>query len=67
MITIYKTKCDINGNIYCVKADSEKKEYSLDANYSPFGYSDKDIRVSSRKELHRIADLLEGEGYTRVY
>lgn len=63
MILKFATKRDQNGNRYFLGIDTENKTYSKE---SAHWYSREDITEVSKKDRHKLLDILESENYTEV-
>lgn len=59
----YRTKVDINGNIYQLEVDNVNQKYAI--GYSLFWSSSDDI-ISTKTQMRKIASQLDAQGYTRV-
>ena len=64
MLFIYKTKRDINGHIYYLIVDPEKKTYKRDYDIlSPAGL----VAEVSKREREKMAEQLSVEGFIECY
>lgn len=60
MKELFRTKLDVNGNIYTLEIDHDKKTYKT--NYNPFNYSD--YITIGKRERQRMIQGLKESGYT---
>lgn len=65
MIQIFKTKADVNGNVYYLIVDHEKKNFKLD--YNCMMFSNEYILTVTKRERKRYAEYLLNEGYNELY
>ena len=61
MIIDYKTKPDINGNVYRLQVDHEKRTFERDRYWTAVN----PIRVT-RKELRALIDQCKAAGYKEI-
>lgn len=63
MIEKFKTKRDINGNVYTLVINHYAKTYTLD--YNPFDLSD--YILIGKRERNKMTKALEANGYNRIF
>lgn len=59
----YRTKVDVNGNILQLVVNNVAQRYAM--GYGLFWSSSDDI-ITTKKEIHKIADSLKEQGYERA-